>query len=248
MAFASAAAIFLLETPILGYATGCGIEFMSQLLLNMIRRGQAAEIAAVVAESPAAARARDAQGVSMLMWSIYTRQPEIIDVLRGAPGELDVFEAAALGECGRLGEILAADAMQVWAVSADGWAPLHLAAAFAGPEAVRLLLEHGAHAHQVSHNAQRNQAMHAAVGLGDSPQVILLLLEAGADVNATQAGGFAPLHQAASAGKRELVEMLLANGARPEARCDRGKLPADYAREKGHAGVAELLAQLPAAR
>jgi len=50
---------------------------MSQLLLNMIRRGQKAEIAALVVESPEEAKARDAQGVSMLMWSIYTRQPEI---------------------------------------------------------------------------------------------------------------------------------------------------------------------------
>lgn len=221
---------------------------MSQHLLNMIRRGQAQEIAALVAESPGAARVRDAQGVSMLMWSIYTRQPEITNTLRGAAEELDVFEAAALGDCARLREILAGDAMQVWAVSADGWAPLHLAAGFAGPEAVRLLLEHGAHAHQVSHNPQRNQAMHAAVGLGGPADVILLLLEAGADVNATQAGGFTPLHQAAAAGRQEIVELLLENGARPEMRCDQGKLAADYARERGHGALAELLEQLPAGR
>jgi uncharacterized protein len=113
---------------------------MSQHLLNMIRRGQTAEIAALLAESPTTARARDAQGVSMLMWSIYSRQPEIAKSLRAAAGELDLFEAAALGDCSRLREILGSDAMQVWAVSADGWTPLHLAAAFAGPDTVRLLL------------------------------------------------------------------------------------------------------------
>lgn len=215
---------------------------MSQHLLNMIRRGQAAEITAVVAESPAAARARDAQGVSMLMWSIYSRQPEITNCLRSAAGELDVWEAAALGDCSRLSEIVAGDAMQVWAVSADGWAPLHLAAAFAGPDAVQLLLEHGAHAHQVSHNPQRNQALHAAIALGNSLETIRLLLEAGADVNATQAGGFAPLHQAAAAGKQEIVALLLENGASANVRCDQGKLPGDYARERGHGPVAQLLA------
>lgn len=214
---------------------------MSQLVLNMIRRGQAAEIAALVAESPSAARERDAQGVSMLMWSIYARQPQITDCLRGAAGDLDIFEAAALGDCPRLRELVAADAMQVWAVSPDGWAPLHLAAAFAGPPAVRLLLEHGAHAHQVSHNPQRNQPLHAAIALGNTTQTVVLLLEAGADVNATQAGGFTPLHQAAAAGKREITELLLKNGARTDARCDQGKLPADYARERGHAAVAEML-------
>jgi len=214
---------------------------MSQHLLNMIRRGQKAEITALVAEVPAEAQARDAQGVSMLMWSVYTRQPEITDCLRAAAGDLDVFEAAALGDGTRLHEILAADAMQVWAVSGDGWAPLHLAAAFAGPAAVRLLLEHGAHAHQCSHNPQRNQPIHAAIALGDSEETIRLLLEAGADVNATQAGGFTPLHQAAAAGRLELVKLLLENGARPDARCDQGKLPADYARERGHAAIAEAL-------
>ena len=214
---------------------------MSQHLLNMIRRGQQAEIAALVAEAPAAARARDAQGVSMLMWSVYTRQPGIIDCLLAAAGELDVFESAALGDCKRLEAILAADAMQVWTVSADGWAPLHLAAAFAGPDAVRLLLEHGAHAHQCSRNPQRNQPIHAAIALGNSLETVELLLEAGADVNATQAGGFTPLHQAAAAGKLDTVAFLLKNGARKNVRCDQGKLPLDYARERGYAAVAELL-------
>lgn len=214
---------------------------MSQLVLNMIRRGQAAELAALVAESPSAARARDAQGVSMLMWSIYARQVQITDTLRGAAGALDVFEAAALGDCERLKSLIATDAMQVWAISPDGWAPLHLAAGFAGPPAVRLLLEHGAHAHQVSHNPQRNQPLHAAIALANSTETITLLLEAGADVNATQAGGFTPLHQAAAAGKREIVELLLKNGSRSDARCDQGKLPADYARERGHTSVVELL-------
>lgn len=214
---------------------------MSQHLLNLIRRGQKPEIAALLAESPAAARARDAQGVSMLLWSIYSRQPEITGMLRSEAGDLDVFEAAALGDCERLRELLAHDAMQVWTVSADGWAPLHLASAFAGPDAVRLLLEHGAHAHQVSHNPQRNQPLHAAIALGNSIETVCLLLEAGVDVNATQAGGFTPLHQAAAAGKRELVAFLLDRGARQELRCDQGKSAVDYARERGHSEVLAML-------
>ena len=207
----------------------------------MIRRGQKAEIADLIAEEPAAARARDGQGVSVLMWSVYAHQREITDCLKAVVGELDIFEAAALGDCARLHELIAADAMQVWTISADGWAPLHLASAFAGPDAVTLLLEHGAHAHQYSRNPQHNQPLHAAIALGDSEETILLLIDAGADVNATQAGGFTPLHQAAAAGNTRLVELLLKNGAKPDTRCDQGKLPADYARERNHATTLNLL-------
>jgi ankyrin repeat protein len=214
---------------------------MSQIFLNMIRRGETAEIAAAVEENPGLARFRDAQGVSALMWSIYTRQPLIRDFLRVHAGELDIHEAAALGECSRLHELIASDAMLARAVSADGWPPLHLSAAFATPEAVELLLEHGAHVHQVSHNAMRNQALHACIALGNSVESLRLLLEAGADVNAIQAGGYTPLHQAAANGNAAAIEVLLAHNAGKTSRCDQSKTPADYARERGHTDLAVLL-------
>ncbi len=214
---------------------------MSQLFLNMIRRGETAEIAAAVEESPALARCRDAQGVSALMWSVYTRQPLIRDFLRGHAGDFDIHEAAALGECERLHALISSDAMLARAVSADGWPPLHLSAAFATPQAVELLLEHGAHVHQVSHNAMRNQALHACIALGNSIESLRLLIEAGANVNATQAGGYAPLHQAAANGNAAVIELLLAHHADKTARCDQGKTPADYARERGHSDLAAIL-------
>jgi hypothetical protein len=215
---------------------------MSQLFLNMIRRGETAEIAAAVEETPELAGYRDAQGVSALMWAIYKRQPLISDFLRSRASELDVHEAAALGECERLHELIAADAMLARAVSADGWPPLHLSAAFATPQAVEMLLEHGAHVHQISHNAMRNQALHACIALGNSIESVRLLLEAGANVNATQAGGYAPLHQAAANGNAAIIGLLLEHGADKTACCDKGKAPAEYARERGHHDLAALLA------
>lgn len=214
---------------------------MSQLFLNMIRRGETAEIAAAVEENPALARYRDAQGVSALMWSIYTRQPVIRDFLRLHAGDCDIHEAAALGDCDRLHVLIAGDAMLARAISADGWPPLHLAAAFATPAAVTLLLEHGAHVHQLSHNAMRSQALHAAVTLGDSLETVRLLLEAGAEVNATQAGGYAPLHHAAANGNAALSQLLVQYNADRTACCDQGKKPSDYARERGHEDLAATL-------
>jgi ankyrin repeat protein len=43
------------------------------------------------------------------------------------------------------------------------------------------------------------------------------------------------------AGREDLVRMLLDAGADRTARCDRGKTPAEYARERGHEAVAALL-------
>jgi ankyrin repeat protein len=60
-------------------------------------------------------------------------------------------------------------------------------------------------------------------------------------VNAAQTAGYRPLHQAAVAGREDLVRMLLDAGADKAARCDRGKTPAEYARERGHDAVAAML-------
>ncbi len=214
---------------------------MSQQFLNLVRSGDTAKIASEVEANPTLACCRDAQGVSALMWSVYAGQPLVRDFLRLHAGELNVSEAACLGDIDCLRRLIAADAMMAREVSGDGWPPLHLSAAFATPEAVTLLLEHGAHIHQISHNPVRNHALHACIALGNSVDVARLLIDAGAQVNATAAGGYTPLHIAASNGNRDMVVLLLENGADPAARCDQDKTPADYARERGHAEVLALL-------
>lgn len=215
---------------------------MSQHFFDLIRQGKTTEIAEAVEAQPSVAKSRDAQGISALMLAVYTQQPVIRDFLLAHLSDLDIFEAASVGDCARLHQLIAEDAMSARAVSPDGWTPLHLAAAFAGPEPVTLLLEHGAHVHQFSHNPMRNQPLHACVALNSSLDVARILLEGGADVNATQHGGYTPLLQAAAAGKKNLVLLLLESGARPDCVCDRGRSATDYARERGHMEVAELLA------
>ena len=214
---------------------------MSQHIITLIKQGNLDEIRKSVEADPRAAASRDTQGVSALLWSIYTRQDAVRDLLASHLRHTDIFEAAALGQCDRLRQLLAEDATRARAVSADGWPPLHLAAAFATPEAVTLLLESGAHVHQLSHNAMRNQPLHACIALNSSIAIARVLLESGADVNFTQTAGYTPLHQAAAAGNRELVDLLLSYGALRDNRCDNGKTAADYARERGHTEIAVAL-------
>jgi uncharacterized protein len=218
---------------------------VSQAFFKLIQTGATAEVADAVQDDPSLARAHDASGVSALIWSIYTGQTLVRDSLRAElahqHADLDIFEAAATGDTVRIGAILDAEPQAVHSYSVDGWTPLHLAAAFATPEAVQLLLQHGAKVDAIARNPQANQPLHAALALSRDPETIKLLLAAGADPNARQAGGFTPLFSAATANRRDLAELLIAQGASAQARDDRGKTAADFVRERGNEELAAWL-------
>ena len=195
-----------------------------------------------VRELADAAGQRNDEGVSALLFAQYYGRDELVEALRRRRGELDVFEAAALGDVDRLRTLLADDPALVDAYADDGFFPLGLAAFFKRPDAVRLLLDRGADPNQQSRHAQIVvRPIHSAAADGGSTEIARLLLDAGADVNARQPGGFTPLHAAAQVGNEELVALLLEHGADPDARLDEGRTPADLAREAGHRDVAERI-------
>ena len=67
-----------------------------------------------------------------------------------------------------------------------------------------------------------------------------LLLEAGADPNLRQRGGFAPLHAAAHTDDVEMARLLLAHGADPAIAADDGRDSARIAADDGSVAVAAL--------
>jgi uncharacterized protein len=158
---------------------------------------------------------------------------------RGA-GTLTVHEAAALGDVSRLTALLDKDASLVNAFAPDGFQPLGLAAFFGRSEAAQLLLARGGEVNTPSRNAQRVNALHAALA-GPSPDLARALVAAGADVRATQQDGVTPLHEAAHIGRVDLVQLLLEHGADPAARDGKGRTAADFAREGGHSEVLAVL-------
>lgn len=222
---------------------------MSQHFLKLIQSGSIDQVKEALDGDPLLAQYRDPQGVSALMWAVYTGQTAIRDLLVKKRAELgivpDLFEAAATGNEAELQAILSKDAAAAEAYSSDGWTALHLAAAFGTPLSAGALVFRGAKVDAVSKNAQRNQPLHAALALGRNPSTIELLLSQGADANATQAGGFTPIFSAATANRRDLAELLMAHGANPQQPNDQGKTPADFARERGHEQLAIWLEVQP---
>lgn len=69
----------------------------------------------------------------------------------------------------------------------------------------------------------------AAMGVEPDTALITLLIATGADVNAANPYGQAPLHLAAQYGYTAIVDMLLAAGAKLTVRNHAGKFPADVA-------------------
>lgn len=167
------------------------------------------------------------------MLAVYRGDSEEVERLLAGDPEIDLFEAAATGRIDRLRELLDADPQLVRARSVDDGTALHFAAFFRRPEATRLLVERGSDLEAVASTFGNVTPLHSACASGERESA-WILLEAGADPNVRQQGGFTPLHAAAQNGDEELAQMLLARGADREAEADDGRRPRDL-------GLADLL-------
>jgi ankyrin repeat protein len=209
-------------------------------LFAAIKAGDLARVEALLAADPALASARDEGGMSALLTAAYWQQPAIVGALLARGPRLSFYEAAAAGVTGRLETALADNPALLDSYAADGFTALGLASFFGHGEAAALLLARGADANRASNNPMRVAPLHSAVA-GRHLGIAQALLDAGADANAAQEGGFTPLHGAAQNGDRPMAELLLARGARADAATADGKTARDFALEEGHASLAELL-------
>lgn len=181
--------------------------------------------------------------LSELMQTLYEGKTAEARTIAEARSDLDVHEAAAVGDVDRLRALLDEDPSRVSSWSTDGFTPLHFAAFFGHPAAVRLLAERGADLEARSTNrelALDARPLHSAAAAGQR-EACEVLLDAGADVNAVQHGGYTALLDAAANGNAGLVDLLLERGADPSARLEDGRGAADLA---GAADQPELARRL----
>jgi ankyrin repeat protein len=152
--------------------------------------------------------------MSEIMQALYRGEDDTARKL-ATDAELDVFEAAALGDAAHLRRLLDADSKLAQARSDDDFTALHYAAFFDGPETALLLVEHGADVNAFADNDLGVHPLNSAAA-ARRPKVAAILLEHGADPNAPTRGGFTPLDAARENGDEKLAELLRSHGARDE--------------------------------
>jgi uncharacterized protein len=156
-----------------------------------------------------------AEGIGPILEALYAGDSSRAEELAAEAEELDVFEAAALGDLARVDALLREDPDLARAWSSDGFTALHYAAFFGSPDTVRALAAAGADLEAPSRNqefAPDAHPLHSAVAAGrlDTTEA---LLEVGADPNARQHGGFTALMAAEQSGNLDLAELLIRHGA-----------------------------------
>jgi len=213
-----------------------------EAFIAAIRGGDLGKVKSMLAAKPGLIRSRR-HGASPILIARYHGRQEVVECLRGLVPALDIFEAAALGDRETAERLLDGDGGLANAVAEDGFGPLGLASFFNHEPVVRLLLERDARVDAASSNGMRVMPLHSAAAARSVP-IARLRLERGAPVNARQGAsglGFTPLMEAALNGQTEMVDLLLEHGADRTMRDDKGHTAGDYARQNGHAALADHL-------
>ena len=136
-------------------------------------------------------------------------------VLAAAPADAPVADAASRGDLEAVRGLLQRG-VDVQTAQADGMTALHWAAMRSDAALAETLLYAGANLEAATRIGQHTP-LHVASRTG-RPEVVRVLLEAGADPHAITGSGATALHLAAQAGSAEAVAALLDHGADVDAR------------------------------
>jgi uncharacterized protein len=168
-------------------------------IFELIDADDADGVRELLRREPAAAAARDDQGLSALMRAAY-RRGDVFAVVRDAGPLLDPFDRIVAGERDGL------SAPDAWTV--DGFTGLHLAAFAGNVEAARALLEAGADPNAVSRASFAQVTPLGTAAFAGSADVARVLLEHGADPSITGGSEVTPLEVARANEDAALVELL----------------------------------------
>src|SRR5437879_3331589 len=211
-------------------------------LREAAQKNDLAQAQAILDRNPSLLRMRTPNGTLVLTATFYGASDVLKLLLARTPEDaLNLYEAATIGNARRLKTILGQSPVRINEPNKEeGFTPLGLAAFFGHPEAIKVLLEHGADVNLKLPSRFANTAVDAAVS-GNRTEAVRILLAAGADANARSEANYTTLHKAAAHGNLEIVRMLVDHGADLTAVRDGGHTPRADADEKGHTAIVELL-------
>ena len=172
-----------------------------------------------------------------------------VNAAEGFGGNTPLHEAVEQGDAEMVKILVAAGAD----VNAEGYfnrTPLSLAAEEGATEIMQILLGSGSDADTPSGGEDKeaastpsigSEALYTAIEKGDV-EMVRLLVEAGADVNAAEGfGGDTPLHEAVEQGDAEIVKILVAAGADVNAEGYFDRTPLSLAAEEGATEIMQIL-------
>jgi uncharacterized protein len=212
---------------------------MSTNFFAAIKAGNVDEMQRLLTLDPSLIHTKD-NGLSPVLVAVYHHQPQMASYIADKTVALTIFEASAIGRTNQVMMLLAHDPLLVNAVAEDGFQPLGLACFFGHKETVEYLLKAGARVNVFSQNPLHAAPIQSAAAASQL-EIVVLLVQYGADVNVREQGGYTPLHAAAQNGDLDILRFLVVNGADQEARSDDGKTPLDLAVEAEKAEAVKYL-------
>ena len=155
------------------------------------------------------------------------------------PKTVDLFQAASLGNVNDVKFYLRSDPEALHRPNEVGMYPVHLAARRGQGKVLQILLQAGADVDAPQIRVQASPLQYAATG--GYVEAVRVLLDAKANVNATDSVGRTPLMWAATKGRVSVVKMLLERGVDANQETPTGWTALMYAEQGKHAEVVELL-------
>ncbi|MSQ27214.1 MAG: ankyrin repeat domain-containing protein [Dehalococcoidia bacterium] len=213
---------------------------MSTEFIAAIKSGDLTAMSTLLARNPSELESCDENGIGAVLTAIYSGNEQVARWLIEQGATLDIFAAAAAGTLDRIQQLLSENPALADSYSADGWAPLHLAAHFGRKTVADALIAGGATVDARSTNDLGNTPLHAAIA-GRQDAIAGLLLANDADIDAADRSGNTALHIAAHDDEPDIVKLLVIHGAEVNPRNAEGKTPSGLAAGLGHTRVVEML-------
>jgi len=210
-----------------------------QEFFDAMKKGDSAHVEAMLKQQPSLLKATYRNGITPVLFAVYTKHKEIAEILITKFGvEPDFFESAATGRIERVRELLRKDPTLIHAWSADGWTALHLN--FNNIEMAKVLIDAGADLNLNSRNKLNATPLQGAAA-NNWIDLAKLYLAHGANVNCRSEDGISPLAEASANGFLDFAKLLIEKGAEVNQKDDKGKTPLAYAEEFKHPEIAKLL-------